>query len=143
MHALVTLFSALVQAAAPVLPVSAPDPVKEVVALAGFSGLLALLVNVAKNFGVIKDGNAGFVSAILNLLLTAGLLTAQQYLPAFDLKGWDSTVASVAQAGTILFGLFLQFGSSFLTHQVASGMKLPVVGASHADGTVKASVPKG
>lgn len=140
---LTMLLHTLAQATTTPIPLDAVEATKQVMSLAGFAGILALLVNVAKYFGAIKDGKAGLVTVVLNLVLTAGLLLAQQYLPAFNLGQWNQVAGDIANAGAILFGLFLQFGSSLLTHQIATNMKLPVVGASHADGTTKGmSAPK-
>lgn len=136
------LFSFLAQTAG-TLPVDAPEAVKQVMALAGFSGLLALIVNVFKYFKLLPDSKAGIATTLLNLVLTGVLLTAQEYLPAFDLAGWDKVVGDVASAGAILFGLFLQFGSSFIGHKIASKMRLPVIGASYEGGTVSGAKPKG
>lgn len=139
MHTLIVLFSALVQAAEPAVDPAAV--LQDVMALGGLAGLIALGVNVLKYFGVLKDGQSGPAVAVLNLLLAAGLLSVKQFMPDANVAGWDATLASLASVGTTLFGLFVQFGGSTLVHSIARKMKLPIVGASHADGTVKASAP--
>ena len=139
MHTLIVLFSALVQAVEPVVDPAAA--LKDVMALGGLAGLIALGVNILKYFNILKDGQSGPAVAVLNLLLAAGLLSVKQFMPDANVAGWDAVLTSLAAAGTTLFGLFVQFGGSTLVRSIVRKMKLPVIGASNTDGTGRASAP--
>ncbi len=104
--------------------------VVEVLALAGFAALIALLVNVGKLIGFIKDGDAVKWSGGLNLLGILALFVTRLFLPTFDVSGIDQTLLTIATVGSYILGYVLELGISKLTHIAVKG--LPVIGKSYS-----------
>lgn len=109
-------------------------------ALAGAGALIALVVNVGKTLGVIKDGQAPTASLVLNLAGVAALIALQVFQPGADVAALDGVAGQIASAGVTLFGLFVQLYGSKLGHGVVAGV--PVLGKSHSlDNTGSAPHP--
>ncbi|MFA5035712.1 MAG: hypothetical protein WC479_00855 [Candidatus Izemoplasmatales bacterium] len=104
--------------------------VVEVIALAGFAALVALLVNVGKLIGFIKDGDAVKWSGGLNLLGILALFITRLFLPTFDVSGIDQTLLTIATIGTYVLSYVMSLGISKLTHIAVKG--LPVIGKSYS-----------
>jgi hypothetical protein len=100
--------------------------------LAGFAALIALLINVGKVAGVVKDGQAATWSAGLNLVGLVGLLALQVFKPEVDIAGVDSQVMGLVQVGVVMFTYVLQLLESKLTHIALKG--IPVAGKSFSEG---------
>lgn len=100
--------------------------------LAGFAAVLALLVNVGKQAGWIKDGDAGawYVGGQLGVTLAVYVLAIVS--PGFDWGTADNTAAQLAQAGALLLSAVGPLVVGALTHKGAKG--LPVVGFSFPKG---------
>ena len=104
--------------------------VSQFTALAGVGALIALVVNVLKTFGLVKDGQAPAASLLLNLAGVVALILLKVFKPDMDVAGLDATAAAIASAGVTLFGLFVQLWGSRLAHLAVAGA--PVVGKSHS-----------
>lgn len=109
--------------------------VVEVLALAGFAALVALLVNVGKLFGWIKDGDAVKWSGGLNLLGILALFVTRLFLPTFDVSGINSVMLTIATVGSYILSYVMELGISKLTHIAVKG--LPVIGKSYSLDKVK------
>ena len=96
--------------------------------LIGYGALIAMLVNVGKGVGIVKDGMAKVWVTGLNLLLVIALYVAGVY--GFDLAGSDSLAGALADLGALAFVVVVQLGGSGLTHAVVRGS--PVLGVSHS-----------
>lgn len=103
----------------------------EWVGLAGFAALIALLINIGKAAGWVKDGQAPIVSAALNLLGLAGLLAAKVFAPDIDLAGVDAQVSDFVQVGVVVTTYVLQLLASKGANAAIKGV--PVVGYSHTE----------
>jgi len=99
------------------------------VQLGGVGALIAVVVNVLKTTGVVKDGQAGMVSAGLNLLALAALFGVQVWKPETDLVWLDSQAGALATLLTTVFGYIWQIVAAKMTHKALSGT--PVVGKSY------------
>ena len=62
-------------------------------ALAGVGALIAVLVNIGKTAGLVKDGQATTYVAGLNLLALIGLFALKVFKPDFDIGGLDTPAA--------------------------------------------------
>lgn len=98
--------------------------------LFGFGALIALLVNIGKSFGLVRDGQAQNWSAGLNLLLLAGLLALRVYSPSYDIQALDSQVSGLVQIASLAMAWALQMFGSKATHSLARG--IPLVGKSYS-----------
>jgi len=102
--------------------------VVEFSALLGFAALIALLVNVAKFFGWIKDGDALYWTSGANFVVIITMYALKLFKPEFDFANIDPIVAEIAAVGTMLFQLISGILASRLTHYAVKG--LPVIGKS-------------
>jgi hypothetical protein len=101
------------------------------VTLAGVSALVAVLINIGKAFGIVKDGTAGNWSLVLNgiffvVMVALGLfakVTPQQF---------DQVAQQVATILIAVLGLVTQFGLTNKFHDVVSGAHIPLLGYSHS-----------
>jgi hypothetical protein len=97
--------------------------------LTGAAMLVASLVNAGKKFGIVKDGQAGAWTMILNLLAFGGLAWAQMTGRMEIVFQLDSKAGILANLLTVIVGYVYQLYVSRLTHQqVLAG--LPLVGVS-------------
>lgn len=103
----------------------------EWVGLAGFAALIALVINILKAAGWVKDGQAGTVSAGLNLLGLAGLFALKVFSPDLDLSVVDAQVSDFVQVGVVVFTYILQLLASKGAHAAIKGV--PVIGYSHTE----------
>ena len=106
-------------------------------ALAGFGALIAIVINIGKVVGFVKDGTSQNWNVGLNILGMVLLFALQVFRPDMVVKlpGWDAIAASVAQVATLVLGIVTQIGTARLTNFVVKGM--PVVGRSYSLGLVK------
>ena len=104
--------------------------------LVGFPAAVALVVNVLKTIGVVKDDTSENWVAGLNVAGLAVLFGLKIFAPNFDVLGGDATLARIVEALQILVGLLVQLGVAKFTHQkVLKG--LPIIGTSFSDGQIK------
>jgi hypothetical protein len=99
--------------------------------LAGFAGLIALLINIGKRVGFVKDGTAQTWSAGLNLIGLALLLLTQVYKPDLAIRDLDTQVGEFVKVGTVVLGYVIQLLASKGTHVAVRGV--PVIGTSHTE----------
>lgn len=104
--------------------------VAEVLALAGFAAIVALVINVGKLFGWVKDGDAVKWSGGLNLLGILALFVTRLFLPNFDVSGINSVMLTIATVGSYILSYVMSLGISKLTHIAVKG--LPVIGKSYS-----------
>lgn len=102
--------------------------VLQLAALAGFGALVAALVNIGKQIGIVKDGQAPTYSTGLNLIGLVVLFALKVFAPEVSVEGLDATAAQVAQLLTVAFGLIVQLGGAQFAHGLLRGV--PVVGKS-------------
>lgn len=96
--------------------------------LAGMAALIALVINVLKLAGVVKDGTAQTWSAGLNLFGLVALFVLQIVKPDLDIAGVDGQVMAFVNVATVVLGYVIQLLSSKLTHIAITGV--PVIGKS-------------
>jgi hypothetical protein len=100
------------------------------VTLGGLGSLIAVLVNIGKTVGWVKDGQSATVVTGLNLLLMAAVFGMGVFKPEFDWKGLDENAGQLATVLATVFGFVWQMISSKLAH---SGFKgVPVLGKSYS-----------
>ncbi len=100
------------------------------VGLTGFAGLIALLINVLKSVGVVKEGQAGNWSTGLNLLGLIGLYALRFYRPEIDPGAIDIQVKTFVDFGMVVFSFILQLISAKGMHALVRGA--PVIGKSYS-----------
>lgn len=108
--------------------------VEQLMALGGVAAAIALIVNVLKTVGVVKDGQAGTWAAGLNLIGLIGLFVAGVVAPEFDIPGLDATIAQITEILSMIFAFILQNWVSKGTHEVFSSGQVPIVGKSYSKG---------
>lgn len=96
--------------------------------LAGFAALIALLINVLKSVGVVKNDTAPTWSAGFNLVGLALLLATKTFKPELDMSAVDSQVMDFVNVGVVVFSYVLQLLMSKGTHFAVRGV--PVIGKS-------------
>ncbi|MDR3572860.1 MAG: hypothetical protein P4L50_03280 [Anaerolineaceae bacterium] len=117
------------QVAQPVLPAPTPsDLFAQFGSLVGYAALVAAIINIGKKVGVVKDGNAQFISTILNLIGLVGLLLLRVFKPDLDIAGLDAAAGQIAVGALVVFGYLVQLAGSKFTHFVLKGT--PLIGKS-------------
>jgi hypothetical protein len=109
---------------------------EQLMALGGVAAAIALIVNVLKTIGVVKNGQAGTWAAGLNLVGLIGLFVAGVVAPEFDIPGLDATIAQVVEILRLIFAFIVQNWISKSTHDVFSSGEVPIVGKSFSKDTV-------
>lgn len=98
--------------------------------LVGVAAVIAVVINLLKVFGLVKDGQAPIYSTGLNVLCLAVLFALQIFAPEVDVAGVDATAAKFAEAAMVVIGFFVQIGGAKLVHSLLKGV--PLVGKSHS-----------
>lgn len=83
----------------------------------GAQALIALLVDVLKYVGVIRDTSSGRWSAALNLIGLAGIAVALGLNPSFDFPKLDASLVIIAQFGSLVFAYIVQISGSLHMHK--------------------------
>ncbi len=96
--------------------------------LVGFAALIAVLINILKLAGVVKDGTAQTWSAGFNLAGLMVLFVLRVFHPELDLSGFDRQAGALAEVAMVLIGYITQLFSSRLTHLALKNV--PLVGKS-------------
>lgn len=104
----------------------------QLAALAGLGALIAALVNVGKQIGLVKDGTAQAWSTGLNLAALVGLFALNFFAPNADIAQLDGLAGQLAQWLTISAGLFVQLKGAQAGHAVLRGV--PLIGKSYSAG---------
>lgn len=102
--------------------------ITQLATLAGVGALIALIVNIGKTIGLIKDGQAQNYVAGLNLFALIIMTALKVFRPDLDLIALDSTASQIAATGLVVFGLVVQISGSKWAHEALRGV--PLVGKS-------------
>lgn len=97
-------------------------------ALAGTAALIAVVINILKKFGIVKDGDAPTWSLVLNLVGFVLFVVAN--IAGLDVAGIDNVLASVASLLAALLGLIGQFGITKIANAGVRGV--PLIGYSYS-----------
>lgn len=85
---------------------------------AGFAALVAVLVQLGKQTGFIKDGEAGKISAVLNLAGGVAVYALTKFATGFDFATADTFLGEAAQALAAIAAFVGQVGGSKLFYSV-------------------------
>src|SRR3990167_40085 len=96
--------------------------------LAGFGGLIALIVNALKTFGVVKNGQSPIWSLGLNVAGIVILFLLKVFKPDVDPAQYDGIAGKIVTIATLALGLFVQLGGSKGVHNLVRGV--PLLGKS-------------
>jgi hypothetical protein len=111
-------------------PIDLPSLLTQFMALAGVGALVALIVNILKTVGVVKDGNAPTWATGLNLIGLVLLFFIKVFAPQADIGNLDGLAATIAQIGVLVLGLITQLLGSKLGHVAVRGTW--VIGKSYS-----------
>jgi len=98
--------------------------------LVGIAALIAVVINILKVVGVVKDGQAATWSTGLNLVGLAVLLLLGVFKPELDMGEVDTLAGSLANVLTVIMGFVLQLGGSKLMHSLLRGV--PLIGKTNS-----------
>lgn len=98
--------------------------------LAGFAALVAALVNAGKVIGWVKDGQAGNIALLLNVIGFIAYALLVQF--KFDVEGLNLALAGVASVIVALLGMLGQFLITGVTHQALKKSGVSVFGKSYS-----------
>lgn len=98
--------------------------------LVGLAALIAMLINVGKVFGIVKDGTAGSWSAGLNLVALVVLVALKLFRPDLELEKVDVELGALAQVLGLVLTLLSQIKVSDKAHGFLSHLQIPVLGKS-------------
>lgn len=112
-----------------------PDPVfwaaiTQFLTMGGFAALVAIVINIFKTIGVVKDGTSGTISAIANLIGLVGVFVLQNFVPNVSITLIDEHMTIVAQIMTSIFTYVYQYWISKTTHDALSAGNVPIIGTS-------------
>lgn len=79
---------------------------------AGFAALVAVLVQLGKQYKVIADGDAGKISAVLNLAGGVAVYALSKFAVGFDFATADTVFGELSQILTAVFAFVAQVGGS-------------------------------
>ena len=106
--------------------------VEQLMALGGFAALIAVVINVLKSFGVVKDGQAGTWATGFNLVGLIALFVTGIVAPDFQVTGLDANMAQIAEILTLVFAFITQNWISKGTHEVFASGSVPLLGTSYS-----------
>ena len=87
----------------------------DIFVLVGIATLLAVLIEIAKKFGILPDGYAGWAAVIANIIVFA--VAAIAGFLEFDLTAIDGLAMMLAELLLAVFG-------SFATHKLGRSMQI-------------------
>jgi hypothetical protein len=96
--------------------------------LGGAAAIIAVLINIFKTLGVIKDGQSPAVSTVANLVVFIGLVATQLFKIDVDVLGLDEQAGRYAVMLSTVFGYFVELGGTKVMHKILAGT--PLVGKS-------------
>ena len=102
--------------------------VNEFMALGGVGALIAVIVNILKAAGIVKDGQAPVYVTAGGILGMALLLVLRLFQPTADLPGIDLAAQQIATVLNILLGFIIQLLAARASHAGLAGV--PVIGKS-------------
>jgi hypothetical protein len=125
---LVALFAAVLG----LFGVSLDNILLTVEGLTGTFALIALVVNVLKWAGVVKDGTAGKWSAVGNLVVLVAVTIVFKLYPAFNFGSVDTHIAEFVKVAGIVFAYIIQIvGSKHVHFAMVHGLKIRKFSISH------------
>lgn len=98
------------------------------VSLGGVGAVVAMLINVGKSVGFVKDGQAPAWRTGLNILGLAVLFLVKIFKPDFDVAGFDAQAAQFAAVASTVVAYLVEIGASELAHKYLKGV--PLIGKS-------------
>ena len=104
------------------------DVMAQFAALAGFAALIAVVVNILKIVGVVKEDQASIWVAGANLLCILTMYGLRIFKPEFDFSMLDPLMAEVSTVLSFILIFVGQLLASKATHFAVRG--LPVIGKS-------------
>lgn len=104
--------------------------------LVGVAALLAVIINVFKYFGLVKDGTSGTWFAALSLISMAVLVAMHFFAPTVGIEFLDAQAKVLAEILTIVLGYLVQLKTGSGTAGLLKQMKIPVVGSSSTESTL-------
>jgi len=97
-------------------------------ALAGMAALIAVIINLLKLTGLVKDGDAQTWSAALNLLGLAALFVLRVIRPDVDPGRVDEQLGALAKIAMLIIAYISQLLTSKATHLAVK--HIPLIGTS-------------
>lgn len=79
---------------------------------AGFAALVAVLVQLGKQYKLVADGDAGKISAALNLAGGVAVYALSKFAVGFDFATADTVFGELSQILTAVFAFVAQVGGS-------------------------------
>ena len=110
--------------------------------LVGLAALIAMLINIGKVVGLVKDGDAGSWSAGLNLAALVVLVVLKLFRPDLELEKVDVELGALAQILGLVLSLLSQVKVSLNVHGFLSGLDIPVISKSFSTDFWKKDVEK-
>ena len=90
----------------------------------GAAAIIAVVINVGKSFGWLKDGQAQNASFVLNLLGLVALGALRVFKPEVSITELDAQAAQLANVLSVVVAYVVQLLGSKTTHLVLSGVPL-------------------
>ncbi len=100
-----------------------------VLSLAGVAGLISVVIDVLKRFGLVKDGDAPTWTSGAQLLVLIAVWALKVFNPAFDVEGMDAQLAGFLAVFVPFLNFILDNFIGKLTHKALRGAYL--IGTSH------------
>ena len=92
--------------------------------LAGFSALVAVLINVGKTLHIVADGTSEKWAASLNLLGLIVLIILRLYVPSLATEQIDGMAGQVATILIVVLGFVVQLYTSSDVHAVLANAEI-------------------
>ena len=96
--------------------------------LIGVAALIAVLINIGKVIGWVKEETAKTWSALLNLAFLVAFVLLKVFAPDFSTEMLDEQAAELAKVAAFVLAYVVQLGSSTFTHMLVRG--IPLIGKS-------------
>lgn len=100
-------------------------------ALAGWGALVAVVINIGKSVGLVKDGVAPKVNLVFNLVGFVALIALGLFAKVTP-EYFDQFAGAIAAMLVAVLGLVTQFASASKTHSTLSDGNVPVIGKSYS-----------
>lgn len=101
------------------------------VTLGGVAALVAVVINILKVFGIVKDGTAGNWSLVLNGVAFV-VMVALGMFAKITPEQFDAVAQQVATILIALLALLTQFGLTAKLHTVVANAGIPLFGKSYS-----------
>jgi hypothetical protein len=98
--------------------------------LVGVSQLVAVIVNLLKVIGLVKDGTADKWAAGLNLAFFIALCAFGVFVPGLALEILDGYAGQIAMVLLFILGFIVQITGSQTAHTALSRAGIPLIGKS-------------